>query len=637
MAGVATVGLVRAASMSNILAMASRLRAMSDRELVEAARVREISATGIKDFFDLAEAFLAEGSVQQMLTRLERETLAALAAVAMLMGEGTTPSAADVAGRLHVLGASHATAESVIARVTEAAALLLAHVDSGQITVYDSVRDRLEAWPSLGLPGAAELASVPQPTSLGSVPDTDRRFVDRLAAERAFATTTAITELLTQIEHESARELSRGGIALPDTKRLASAMSVELGDVAMHLAVADRAALVALEDHSWMVTEAGSSWLLESSSARWARLTAAWLDALPSDIRHLLSERTRSLWGSGLRSYIDWLYPAGGDWMDERVTANTLHAELLGITANNAPSRPGSLLLAGKTDAAETGMAALLPPEVEQVYLQHDLSVVAPGPLTPRVDARLRSLADVESRALASSYRISASSLNRAMAAGETADSLREFLDSISLTGVPQPLDYLLTETAQRYGLVRAGEVTDPHTDARSYLRSDDPGLLAAIAVDQNLSTLGLMRVASTRILSRFELDVLFWAVSEARYPVAAEKPDGTIIALQRRHSTRDTAAVATDPIDSLLERLRLAGEPGEDENDQAWLVRQLEVAIRAHAALTVTITMPNGTAVDYQLEPTSLGGGRLRARDRKSAIERTLPLSSIATITPAP
>ena len=280
-------------------------------------------------------------------------------------------------------------------------------------------------------------------------------------------------------------------------------------------------------------------------------------------------------------------------------------------------------------------MAALLPPEVEQVYLQHDLSVVAPGPLTPRVDARLRSLADVENRALASSYRVSASSLNRAMAAGETATSLREFLESISLTGIPQPLDYLITETVERYGLVRVGAETGYGPEIRSYLRSDDADLLAAIAVDQTLAAFGLARVSSTRILSRVDFDVLFWAVSEARYPVAAEDADGAIISLRRRHSVRERVVVATDPIDTMIERLRLAADPDDEENDQAWLVRQLETAIRTKAALTVTITMPNGSTIDYQLEPTSLGGGRLRARDRKSAIERTLPLSSIAAITP--
>ncbi|MCY7326791.1 MAG: hypothetical protein LH605_11775, partial [Microbacteriaceae bacterium] len=67
-----------------------------------------------------------------------------------------------------------------------------------------------------------------------------------------------------------------------------------------------------------------------------------------------------------------------------------------------------------------------------------------------------------------------------------------------------------------------------------------------------------------------------------------------------------------------------------------AWLARQLDTAIRLKAALTVSVTMPNGTVVDYQLEPTSIAGGRLRARDRRSAIERTLPLSSITRVAPA-
>ena len=202
--------------MSSVLALASRLRGMSDGELAEAVRVRGFSVGGIKDFFDLAEAFLAEASVQQTLTRLERPALATLAAASALTVEGTVPSTADVASRLRSLGASDASPESVAARAAECAGLLLAAVEGDLITVYDSVREKLAAWPSLGLPGEAELASAPQPASLGSVPDTDRRFVDRLAADRAFAATTAVTELLTELEHEAARELSRGGLALPD-------------------------------------------------------------------------------------------------------------------------------------------------------------------------------------------------------------------------------------------------------------------------------------------------------------------------------------------------------------------------------------------------------------------------------------
>ncbi|WP_286329093.1 hypothetical protein [Agromyces marinus] len=46
---------------------------------------------------------------------------------------------------------------------------------------------------------------------------------------------------------------------------------------------------------------------------------------------------------------------------------------------------------------------------------------------------------------------------------------------------------------------------------------------------------------------------------------------------------------------------------------------------------------MPNGETADYLLAPASVANGRLRARDRKSDIERTLPVSAIAAVAPAP
>jgi hypothetical protein len=49
-----------------------------------------------------------------------------------------------------------------------------------------------------------------------------------------------------------------------------------------------------------------------------------------------------------------------------------------------------------------------------------------------------------------------------------------------------------------------------------------------------------------------------------------------------------------------------------------------------------VSVAMPGGAVVDYLLQPASVGNGRLRAHDRKSAIERTLPLSSIVSLSPA-
>ncbi len=625
--------------MSDTLALATRLRGMSDDALVAVLRARGIRVGGIKDFFDLAEAFLDRESVQQILTRLDRTTLAVLAAAAQLTDEFGPPTAGQVAERLAghpgpsgrgVLG------ESVTARIAVAADLLLLEPNSNSIAVYGTVRDQLRSWPAFGLPSLDQLVGSTAPSALEPVPDVDQRFIDRVGAERAFAAITAITELLAGVERDPARELAKGGVTLPDSKRLANAMSVGLDSVPVFLDVAEHAGLVARETGSWMITETGGAWMLLSTGARWATLASSWFNRLPADIRGLLGERTHALWGSGLRGYIDWLYPAGGDWMDQRIVDYTRDAELLGITANRAPTGPGSLLLADGIHAAERAMTALLPAEVERVYLQHDLSVVAPGPLAPHVDARLRSFTDVESRALASSYRVSTSSVNRAMAAGETAESILEFLRGISLTGIPQPLDYLIGEAASRYGQVRVGALDDPRLDAQSYIRSDDELLIGAILVDQNLSSLGFERTARDRAVSRFPLDAVFWAVSDGRYPVAAEDPEREIVSLRRQRTARPAPPGAVHPLDALVERLRLGAETEDEETGHAWLIRQLDSAIKTKTPLTVSVTMPNGALMDYQLEPTSVAGGRLRGRDNRAGIERTLPLSRIAGISAA-
>ena len=94
--------------------------------------------------------------------------------------------------------------------------------------------------------------------------------------------------------------------------------------------------------------------------------------------------------------------------------------------------------------------------------------------------------------------------------------------------------------------------------------------------------------------------------------------------------------AAATDTTGALIERLRVGSSADPDVTGKAWLARQLDVAIKGKVGLTVTVRMPDGSDVDYQLEPASVGGGRLRARDRRSDIERTLPLTSIVAVAPA-
>jgi hypothetical protein len=257
-----------------------------------------------------------------------------------------------------------------------------------------------------------------------------------------------------------------------------------------------------------------------------------------------------------------------------------------------------------------------------------------------RVDTRLRGFAEVEARGLASSYRVTAASLTRALIAGETADGIRVFLEGISLTGIPQPLDYLLTDTAARFGSLRVGSLdpgsADPGSRAfgmASYVRSDDPAILRQAAVDQSLAALGLVPDGDRRLLARFDPALVYWALADARYPVVAEDAAGTIIELRRERRAGAGGALADDTAAILIARVRAVSTSSPEETGQAWLVRQLESAVKNKAAVIVDVKLPDGTQVEYHLEPAALANGRLRARDRRADIERTLPLASITAV----
>ncbi len=601
--------------MTSTTALAARLRAMDDDELVAVLARRGVAVAGIRDFFDLADALLEPASLQACLRRLDRHALAGLAA----LGEKRMP-ARDAAAALGL-------DLPALARLHEH---LLLDENAEGVATWAEATGQLRRWPSLGLPDPLDDSPPPEHDTVATA---DRIAADRAAAEHAFAPAPASAELLFALEREPARLLARGGLGQPETRRLAQALAVEEPAVATLVAVAEQAGLLRRDGSELVPGDGGAGWLARPASGRWVALAEAWAAGLPGDIRSRIAEHSDTLWGPGLRDWLAWLYPAGGEWLPERVDVRLAETERLGITADEILSAPGAALLAGDSERAEALLAALLPPAVDRVYLQQDLSAVAPGPLEPAVDARLRSMAEVEGRAIASRFRFTAESLRRAIAGGETAESLRAFLAEVSLTGVPQPLEYLIEESAARHGLLRVGSLPPGDPEAVSYVRSEDSALLGTVHVDRSLGALALRASDMNRIVSRRDRAQVYWALADARYPVAAEDARGRIVQLRRPTTARVSAASTPDPVRQLVERLRLADAGAPADPGQAWLYRQLEAAIRSKETVTVSVRMPNGTIVDYRLEPASVAGGRLRARDPLSEIERTLPLSSIAAV----
>ena len=49
--------------------------------------------------------------------------------------------------------------------------------------------------------------------------------------------------------------------------------------------------------------------------------------------------------------------------------------------------------MAGNLEAATARVAALLPSYIEKVMVQSDLTIIAPGPLRPEVESKLRRIA----------------------------------------------------------------------------------------------------------------------------------------------------------------------------------------------------------------------------------------------------
>jgi hypothetical protein len=669
---------------------------------------------GIHDFFDLADALQDPASIQRALASLDRGTLAVLAA----LGDAASRRAAGTAarGRAGAPGTADTTdergialadvsdvlrawaphrsfpAEAVRSALSRSADRLLAERRGGGFAIYPPVAAQLASWPLTGLPSGTQLAAASAPAALAVVPGTEPRFTDRLASEHAFTAVSHVAHVILEFGREPARELQRGGLALPDTKRIAAALAVELAEVASVVSIAARAGLIALDGSVWLPTSDGVRWSSMATPERWGVLASSWVQALPADVRSLLSARAHAEWGESLREYVTWAHPAGGESTLQRVSGFVEDAERLGITANDAPSRAGSFLLGSGRDAEDSGrdaggdadrtghdaararadaaalaravaaIAEHFPAEIDKVYLQNDLTVVSAGPLDPAVDSRIRRIADQESGGLAATYRFSPQSLNRAIAEGDDADSIRRFLEEVSVTGIPQPVDYLITEASERYGRVRVAP--GGPGDYGSVVRSSDAALLHTIEVDKALAPLGLRRlgplpddspgphdrpgasagaeppISAHSLVSRLGRDQVYWALSEARYPVAAENAAGEVVSLQRERVAGEAqrgrspdarAAAQPDIAADAVARLRESSEG--DDAQAAWISRQLDIAIRGHIAVTVSVRMPDGLLTDYLLEPTGSGGGRLRGRDRHADLERTLPLSRIESI----
>jgi len=552
-------------------ALAERLPAASDGELAALFARRRVSGTANwHDFFDAAEALLAPESVARAVAELPRDVLADLA-----RGSGperlglTTPDGTPFAAVRAALGdaAPSRTPESTPAPADDLAA---AH-----------------------------------------------------AAERAFTTTSAIADVLLIALRTPLARVGTGAVGAADKRRMAAEEIVRDADEADDLvALAEATGLLAAAERTWLVTPAGAAWVRTSSGARWASLATALREALPAGLRTAEGGWIDpALW--------DDAYPLAEGWAERAARWRRL-LRLAGLSTEHGDAEPAwATPLRTGGDADPAPLVALMPHEVDKVFLQNDLTAISPGPLAPELDVRLQSIAARESHAQASTYRFTEASIGTALSSGETAESMLEFLAGLSLTGVPQPLQYLVQRTAERHGLVRVSLEPD---SGHTIVSSPDHALLETIAVDQALRALGLIQ-DGRMLRTRASRESVYWALADAKYPVVALDSEGGSETLDRRRFA--PSAPPTDPEKKYAPLIEAMRSAQSGDADAAWLERELDTAVRTKSVLEVDVSLPDGTTRTFLLEATGLGGGRLRGRDRAADVERTLPVKSITGVRP--
>ncbi|MEZ3161669.1 helicase-associated domain-containing protein [Microbacterium sp. BWT-B31] len=560
--------------------LAARLASFDDARLADTLVARGASpGAPWLGFFDAAAAMLEPASIDRALTRLPRETLRELR-------RGATPS--PLADRLALVDESGAPFASVAERLAAAAA---------------------------ADPGAFEPDATAEAVA-ASQTDADA------AAERAFTNLGAMADLVLAVSAIALSRTGTGSVSAIDRRRLVEAGAIvdadELDDLVT--AAAD-AGLLRPDGRRWVVSDAGRQWLEASTAQRWVTLIAGLRDALPRALRTP---------GGGIRPPSAWpgAFPFDQAWPERAAALGRIAVRFGLLTPGGAePEWTRAMHDDGQIDPA--ALIARMPAEIDRIYLQADLTAIAPGPLAPRLDLRLHRIARRESRAQASSYRFSAASIAAGMTEGETAESIREFLAGLSLTGIPQPLQYLIDSTAARHGLVR---VTDDPGSSGTRVSSTDASVIDAVAIDQALRPLGLVRDAEA-LVTRVSRDAVYWALADARYPVIAVDTEGAAESMHRHPPL--TSIEDDSPLVTYARLIAALRAGSETESEGAWLARELELAVRARATVVVVVRMPDASERTFTLEASGLGGGRLRGRDRGADIERTLPVASIVEVRP--
>jgi hypothetical protein len=255
-------------------------------------------------------------------------------------------------------------------------------------------------------------------------------------------------------------------------------------------------------------------------------------------------------------------------------------------------------------------------------------------------------MADAEGQGPATIYRFSVSSVRRALDAGQDGQALLDFLRQHSATAIPQPLTYLIEDTAARHARLRVGA-------AASFIQSEDETALLELLNASAASGLSLSRIAPTVLISSAPPRETAQVLRSLGLSPAVEESESAVVRLRRAAPalngtsrpvyTPPRTAPAEADVDAQLAVLR-GGRPaadgpgahsaaaGSEEAIQLGLETLLK-AIRLKQRVVMNVVDGMGNAVPETVVPLAVNGGRVRVFDPAKETERVLSIHRIIDV----
>lgn len=604
----------------------------------------------------------------------------------------------------------------------------------GLLALGDAQHVLLPREVGLALRGGRVLAEPPYPP-LPEGTHVPQASVDGDAARHALEAVRLVAAVVDVWGADPPPVLRAGGLGVRELRRLAGRLGVTEAETAALVEVAGAAGLVVDDGEdppAFSPTTAADDWAALPEARRWAEVVAAWLPAERAPwlvgtrdekgaVRGALDPASRRPWVPRLRaSVLGVLAEHPGTRLDaEQVhavltwraprSAPTAHAvaavldeaRLLGLTGGGALCAAGRAALdataagagseaAGAGSEAASGgpavrdpadvLAEHLPPAVDEVLLGGDLTGIVPGRPSSELAALLEGSATVESRGGGLTVRFTEASVRAALDTGRTAEDLLAALGRHARAGVPQPLEYLVLDTARRHGQVRAGVVS-------SYLRGE-AAALAGLPGDPALRGLGLRLLAPTVLVAQVPPAALVAALRDrgvaavvedaeghvvaagarahrvrlrrrgatAAVPPAAEArarrlrrvaedllagreagtaaDSGTATALATAPATRDAAGPGTAGTDGRTATAHGGAHLPEGTADPSLVLAVLRDAVATGQEVWLEVAGPDGP-LRKRVRPLRVDAGRVRAVDAERESELTVAVHRIATVTP--